>query len=131
MPQQPLILVVGVCASGKTTLSSGLRELGYHVRSFAQEHSLSGRLWRRFEPDILILLNCSYETIKQRKQISWGPKRYQDQLKLLANAREHATLIVQTDGFTPEELVEYVQGKLLELGVEPQKRRTSFDGEAE
>lgn len=121
MPQEPLILIVGVCASGKTTLSLGLRELGYNARSLAQEHSVSGKLWQRYKPDLLIVLNCRYETIKQRKLISWGPKRYQAQLKLLANAREHATLIVDTDEFTPEELVKYVSGLLLELGVEPRQ----------
>ncbi|NMA61052.1 MAG: hypothetical protein GX956_04105 [Firmicutes bacterium] len=119
MPHRPLILIVGVCASGKTTLSSGLRRLGYYVRSFAQEHSVSGRLWQRYKPDVLILLNCSYETITQRKRISWGPKRYQQQQELLANAREHATLIIETDGFTPEELVEHVHERLLELGIKP------------
>ena len=129
MPRNPLILVVGVCASGKTTLSSGLRELGYHVRSFAQEHSVSGRVWRRFEPDVLIFLNCSYETVKQRKRIYWGTQRYELQQQLLANAREHATIIVQTDGFTPKELVEHVHRQLLELGVTPKEGRSSCDCE--
>lgn len=116
MGQGPLIVVVGVCASGKTTLSTGLRELGYHVRSFAQEHSVSGRLWQRLEPDFLIVLNCSYETIGRRKRISWGLKRYEAQQKLLENAREHADLIVETDNFTPKELIDFVVSELERYG---------------
>jgi deoxyadenosine/deoxycytidine kinase len=76
MQQDPLIVIVGVCASGKTTLARGLRELGYQVRTFAQEHSVSRRLWQRLDPDLLIVLECSYETIRRRKRISWGRDRY-------------------------------------------------------
>lgn len=117
MKQGPLIVVVGVCSSGKTTLAAGLKSLGYNVRSFAQEHSVSGRLWQRLKPDFLIVLECSYETITTRKRISWGLERYEGQKLLLANAREHADLIVTTDDFTPEYLVEFVHGRLQELGV--------------
>lgn len=118
MHQIPLIVVVGVCASGKTTLSSGLKQLGYNVRSFAQEHSVSGRMWQRLEPDFLIVLDCAFETIRDRKVISWGTDRYQGQQDLLANAREHADLFVKTDGFSPEQLVNYVHKRLVELGIE-------------
>lgn len=117
MKHGPLIVIVGVCASGKTTLSSGLRHLGYRVRSFAQEHSVSGRLWQRLEPDFLIILDCHYETVQRRKQISWGMERYEGQLKLLSHAREHADLIVRTDNFTPEQLVDFVHGQLQDLGI--------------
>lgn len=115
--QKSLIVVVGVCASGKTTLSSGLRHLGYHVRSFAQEHSVSGRLWQRLEPDFLIMLDCSYETIQNRKRISWGLDRYGQQRKLLSHAREHADLIVETDRFSAGDLVDFVDKQLIEWGM--------------
>ncbi|HHT42352.1 MAG TPA: hypothetical protein GX014_03020 [Firmicutes bacterium] len=117
MQQDPLIVVVGVCASGKTTLGAGLRGLGYQVRTFAQEHSVSKHLWQRLDPDFLILLECSYETIRRRKRVSWGVKRYRKQLALLSNARAHADLIVRTDGFSAEQLVEYVHRHLVELGM--------------
>ncbi len=110
--QKPLIVVVGVCASGKTTLAEGLRHLGFNVRSFAQEHSVSGRMWQRLKPDFLIVLNCQFDTIQQRKNISWGPKRYAMQQKLLENARENADLVVQTDDMAPEELIFFVYEQL-------------------
>ncbi|HHY15155.1 MAG TPA: hypothetical protein GX521_03665, partial [Firmicutes bacterium] len=106
--QSPLIVVVGVCASGKTTLFNGLRRLGYRVRSFAQEHSVTATTWKRLEPDFLILLDCRYETVRARKNISWGPARFRQQQKKLANARQFADLIIATDDFTPQQLVAYV-----------------------
>ena len=33
------IAIVGICASGKTTLVRGLREAGYDAYNVAQEHS--------------------------------------------------------------------------------------------
>lgn len=121
MKQKPLIVVVGVCASGKTTLLAGLKELGYNVRSFAQEHSVSATTWKRLRPDFLVLLDCRYETIKSRKDISWGPARYRQQQNLLADARSRADLIVETDLFTPEQLIEFVHRKLQNLGINPKK----------
>ncbi len=120
--ENPLILIVGVCASGKTTLSTGLRERGYNARSLAQEHSVSPRLWQRRSPDFLILLDCQYSTIKRRKKISWGIERYNEQKATLANAREHADLIVVTDGFTPEQLINHVEDILNKEGIFPSDR---------
>lgn len=117
MQQNPLIVIVGVCASGKSTLARGLKALGYNVRTFAQEHSVSGRLWQRLDPDFLIFLECSYETIRRRKRISWGVDRYRRQQALLANARSWADLIVLTDGFSCAELVSYVHKRLRERGI--------------
>ncbi len=122
MVEAPLVLIVGVCASGKTTLSTGLRKFGYNARSLAQEHSVSPRLWQYRRPDFLILLHCEYSTIKQRKQISWGPNRYEQQLKVLQNARESADLIVYTDDLSPQELVSYVDSQLRARGIYPTRR---------
>lgn len=115
MKQRPLIVIVGVCASGKTTLFDGLQNLGYNVRSFSQEHSVSGTTWKLLKPDLLILLDCRYETIKKRKQISWGRERYRQQQKMLAQARQAADLIIETDHFSPEQLVEHVHKQLQSL----------------
>lgn len=117
MQQDPLIVIVGVCASGKTTLSRGLKALGYNVRTFAQEHSVSRRLWQRLDPDYLIYLECGYETIRRRKRVSWGVRRYQRQLRLLSDARSQADFMVRTDGFSPEQLVSFVHRHLTGLGI--------------
>ncbi len=123
MEKGPLILIVGVCASGKTTLAAGLRELGYNAFSFAQEHSVSSTLWQRFQPDVLIVLHCRLETIKRRKEISWGLKRYRLQLARLEHAASRASLFVATDEFTPKQLIDHVQEKLAGLGIEAPTER--------
>lgn len=124
--ENPLILIVGVCASGKTTLSTGLRERGYNARSLAQEHSVSPRFWMRRNPDFLILLDCAYATIQRRKQVSWGLERYYTQKKILAHAREHADAIVVTDNFTPDQLIDHVEGILNNHGIYPCDRGEQY-----
>lgn len=118
---QPLIMIVGVCAAGKSTLSLGLRQLGYNAKSFAQEHSVSPRLWQRRNPDFLIVLDCQFDTVKQRKKITWGEKKYLSQKQLLTDAKDHADLIVITDQFKPHELIGYVHAELLRRGIFPNK----------
>lgn len=108
MQNKPLILIVGVCASGKTTLSGGLQKLGYNASSFAQEHSVTPFVWRRKEPDFLIYLICEYETIKRRKTINWDHAEYLRQIQWLSDAYDHADLVVRTDPFVPEELINHV-----------------------
>jgi len=116
---RPLILIVGVCGSGKTTLADGLQRLGYNARSLAQEHSVSPRLWQHRAPDFLIFLDCQLETVRLRKDkaVSW--ERYREQQQVLGNARENADLVVVTDSFTPDELIAYVERALKERGIGP------------
>ncbi|MGI6641328.1 MAG: hypothetical protein ACOX48_07615 [Limnochordia bacterium] len=123
----PLILIVGVCASGKTTLSGGLRALGYNARSLAQEHSVSPRFWRRRQPDFLILLHCELSTIKARKGVTWGMSSYEQQKDVLRDAREHADLVLTTDGLTPEQLISYVHQTLQEHGIYPSQGGEGHD----
>ena len=119
--QNQRIMVVGNCAAGKSTLSRALRDLGYDAKGFAQEHSYSARVWRRREPHVLILLQCSLDTIRTRRNIRWGEVEYQQQLEILADARAHADLVIHTDDLTPDELITTAQQFL-------QKRRIPADG---
>lgn len=114
-------MIVGVCAAGKTTLSAGLRGLGYNAKSLAQEHSVTPRLWERRNPDFLVLLDCQFSTIQARKHVSWGVEKYIKQKEILEYARSNADLIVVTDQFSPDELVEYVAVKLAERGIYPEQ----------
>lgn len=99
------ILVVGTHGSGKTTLVAGLQAAGWDASSFALEHSTTPRIWRRRQPDILIALYCSYETLVRRRGITWPKERWRRQLYQLGDAWAHADLRVQTDRLTPEGLV--------------------------
>lgn len=99
--------VVGPCASGKTTLVSGLKMHGYEVKHIAQEHSYVPDMWKRLvRPDKLIYLHVSYPYTLQRRHLDWTEREYNEQLHRLHHAYENADLIVDTDGLSPEEVLQ-------------------------
>ena len=52
------IAIVGVCASGKTTLVAGLRAAGYDAYNVAQEHSCVHDFWAKKNPDMLVMIDA-------------------------------------------------------------------------
>ena len=105
--EHPLIAVVGVCASGKSTLAAGLRSAGWNARSVSQEHSYVPAMWQRLtNPDILIFLDCALETTRLRRQNpdfpDWLHTAERDRLR---HARGHADLYILTDALTPAEIL--------------------------
>ncbi|HUI90454.1 MAG TPA: hypothetical protein VLX61_17180 [Anaerolineales bacterium] len=102
-----LIGVVGPCGSGKSTLIAGLECEGFRCRHIAQEHSYVPTMWKRItNPDLLIYLHSSFEVSTQRRQLNWNEAEYQEQLRRLDHARQHANLIIETDERTIEEVLE-------------------------
>ncbi len=98
MPNLPLVGVVGVCSSGKSTLIRGLEENGYRCRHIAQEHSFAPQMWKIIaKPDVLIYLSCSFENANRRRKLNWTLADYDEQLRRLAHAREHASIVIETD----------------------------------
>lgn len=118
MSASPKIVVVGVCASGKTTLVEGLRARGYRARSVALEHSNVPRLWTYHDPDFLVVLDCSLETIRKRRLIPWGEERLRAQHRRLSHARQHCHLYLCTDNLSVEEMVDRVIAALEEYQQE-------------
>lgn len=109
--RQPRIGVVGVCASGKSTLVRGLTELGYDAFAIAQEHSGVPFLWQRKNPDFLIMLDASYETVRRRRpDLLLSSEQIDEQRQRLRHAREHAHLYLPTDDLT----IEQVRRKVIE-----------------
>lgn len=107
-----LVAVVGNCASGKTTLVGNLHMLGYRAVNIPQEHSDIRRLWRYKEPDLLVLLSCTYATAKKRRPtFAWSEKQLAVQRRRLALAREECDLYIATDDLSREE----VAAKVIEL----------------
>jgi deoxyadenosine/deoxycytidine kinase len=107
IPPPPIrIAVVGVCASGKSSLVRALREAGYDARHVAQEHSYAPQMWRRIaRPDILIYLDVDFETLTQRRrQLRFGPAELAEQLRRLAHARAHCDLYVDTSSLSVDEV---------------------------
>ena len=91
------VAIVGVCASGKTTLVRGLREAGIDAYNVAQEHSCIHRFWQKHAPDLLIMIDATLPAIKKRRVVYWDEERLVVQHKRLADARAHADLYLQTD----------------------------------
>jgi thymidylate kinase len=111
--------LVGVCASGKTTLGARLRARGYKVKHIAQEHSFVKDMWKKIgKPDLLIFLDASYETSMQRRRLDWTPADHNEQQRRLEHAREHADLHIQTDQLSAEEVEALVLKFLEEAGNE-------------
>lgn len=92
-----------------------MKELGFDACICAQEHSCVKSFWTKLAPDVLVVLDCNYETIKQRRKVEWGEKRIKVQKERLQNALENCDLYLKTDNLTLEETVavitEYVAKK--------------------
>ena len=99
--------VVGPCAAGKTTLVQGLKAHGFTCHHIAQEHSYVPDMWQRLtNPDILIYLEVSYPLTLVRRKLDWTEAEYQEQLRRLQHARQHADLVINTDPLSPQEVLE-------------------------
>ena len=111
--KRPLIAVVGPCAAGKSLLVRALRERGYNAREVVQEHSYVPAMWQRItQPDLLVYLDVSWEVARQRRSTDVGADWWAELTHRLRHARQHAHLYVNTDGLTPQEVLERVQALL-------------------
>ena len=91
------VAIVGVCASGKTTLVSGLKAAGFDAYNVAQEHSGIHDFWNKRNPDVLVMIDATMPAIRKRRKVSWDEERLEVQHKRLADARAHADLYLETD----------------------------------
>jgi thymidylate kinase len=114
------IKVVGPCASGKSVLAAGLRELGYDACSAAQDHSYVPDMWQRLNPpDVLVYLDLTLETAWQRGRTGdgWDQAYLDEQHCRLQHAREHCDLYLATDGLEADEVLARVVDFLSSAGV--------------
>jgi hypothetical protein len=104
---KPLIGVVGVCASGKSTLIKEMEARGFRMRHIAQEHSYVKDMWKRItNPDVLIFLDVTYPLTVQRRQLDWTEADWAEQQRRLLHAREHADLYINTDDLSIKQVLE-------------------------
>lgn len=103
------IVIVGVCAAGKTTLAEKLRHLGYDADTIAQEHSYVPTLWQHSSPDILIYLDASYAAIRKRRDIKWDEAYLEQEQVRLANARQACDLYIKTDRLNADQVFRRVR----------------------
>lgn len=90
------IVVVGPCASGKTTLTRALTRAGYDARACGQEHSGVPDLWRRMQGDVLIALDVDIATLRSRRGESWPAALLDRQHERLAQAYAAADLVLDS-----------------------------------
>lgn len=102
------VAIVGPCASGKSTIVDALRERGYDAYVVGQEHSEVAALWRRQNPDRLVMLEVGLETIRARRGEHWPGWIYDLQQRRLADARQHADISIDTGKHSVEEVVDCV-----------------------
>ncbi len=105
-PDPRRIVVVGPCASGKTTLVAALRERGYDARVSGQEHSEIATLWQRLRPDILIALEVDIEAVRARRGGTWPEWLHDLQVKRLHAAFAAADLTIDTTDIDEQTMIE-------------------------
>jgi hypothetical protein len=111
------VVVVGPCASGKSTLVSGLREHGYDAAVCSQEHSEIPTLWRHTDPDFLILLEVDLRTIRARRGAEWPESIYRAQIDRLAAAREAADVVIDASKADANQVLSIALGYLDRRGL--------------
>lgn len=106
---KPLVGIVGVCTSGKSTLITGLMKHGINTRHIAQEHSYVKDMWKRItNPDILIFLDASFPVTLSRREFNWVEEDWAEQQRRLLHAREHADFYVNTDQLNAAQVLKLV-----------------------
>ena len=110
------VAVVGVCASGKSTLVKALRQFGIEAVDVAQEHSLVPTMWQVItRPDVLIYLDATQDTVRARWLFKGDVDFVDEQVRRLAHARAHADLILSVDDLNPQQVLARVLRALEEL----------------
>jgi hypothetical protein len=117
-----------VCASGKSVLVKELCALGYDARHVAQEHSYVPDMWQRLSrPQVLVLLDASLATVRQRRDPSFPAALLQEQRRRLRHARRHCQIYVCTDPLTEDQVLAQVVAALVRSGIVPSLKAESLD----
>ena len=101
-------MVVGPCASGKSTLVASLRALGYDAHVSGQEHSEIATLWQHSQPDVLIALDVDITAVRDRRSHVWPEWLHDLQVQRLADASRAANLAIDTTTLSPQTVIDRV-----------------------
>jgi epoxyqueuosine reductase QueG len=107
-PDSRRIVVIGPCASGKTTLVARLKDLGYDAHACGQEHSEITELWRHLNPAVVIGLQIDLDTLRQRRSATWSDRLYARQLTRLESGYDRADMLIDCDTFNADEVIRQV-----------------------
>lgn len=106
------VAVIGGCASGKTTISMRLRELGFDAYVVGQEHSEISDLWKRRSPDRVVFLETTLEAVRARRGDFWPEWLFRRQYQRLKPARDAADVVVDTSGTPVEESLRVILSRI-------------------
>jgi hypothetical protein len=67
------------------------------------------------KPDLLIYLSVSFPISTARRKLDWQKKDYDEQLRRLDHARQHANLFIDTDHLTPQQVLQTVLDYLKDI----------------
>lgn len=111
-PDKRRVVVVGPCASGKSTLVAGLRRLGYRAMVCGQEHSEIQTLWQHAGPDLLVALDVDLPTLRRRRGEEWPEWLYLVQQTRLRGAKAAADLRLDTSKLDAAAVLDRVTSRL-------------------
>lgn len=124
VPDPRKIVLVGPCASGKTTLAHRLEIHGHHVRICGQEHSGIRDFWRHMNPDVLVALDVDLITLRQRRSAEWPENLYLVQRGRLASAFAAADIVVDSTSNDADAVADCVLNWLRTNALTAPYRRT-------
>lgn len=113
-PDPRRIVIIGPCASGKTSLTIRLQHLGYDALACGQEHSEIADLWKHQQPDVVIGLRIGLDTLRRRRSSEWPESIYNRQMARLESGFRNADLIVDCDDLNQDMVAVRVMGWLTE-----------------
>jgi cytidylate kinase len=110
------VVLVGTCGAGKSTIAAELAARGVEAIAVGQEHSIIRDLWRRPAADLVVFLDASLETVRERRGADWPAWLYEEEQRRLSEARAHADLVLDTGRLTVGEVVERILRALEKAG---------------
>lgn len=108
-PDRRRVVIIGPCASGKTSLTRRLQKRGFDARACGQEHSEIRELWRHMQPDVLIGLRIDLDTLRERRSSgTWSGTIYARQQARLASGYANADLVIDCDAVDQDDVEQSV-----------------------
>lgn len=108
-PDPRRVVVIGPCASGKTSLTTRLQRLGYDAHACGQEHSDIPTLWQHQQPDLVIGLSITLDTLRARRRSdSWSGQIFSRQMERLRCGFDHADLMIDCNDIDQQTVLDSV-----------------------
>jgi hypothetical protein len=64
-------------------------------------------MWQKItNPGILIFLDASFPISTARRKLTWQKQDHDEQYRRLSHAHQHASLVIDTDSLTPQQVLE-------------------------